>query len=275
MNLLGHALDAVRRGLFVFPVEPMNKTPARLFPHRSKEDAPWTFRWSEVATRHVPTVVQWWNECPDRNIGVACKQSGLLVVDCDLKPGHDGFLEWSSLAAQYDAEWFMRYTLTVRTGGGGCHMFYRWPEGVQASQSGLSAHVDIRSNGGDKGGYVLGAGSQTSKGSYQIEEDEPIANAPDWLIELCRDKPRPKPVKAPFSQPSSLNFTGLQTAVGTAAEGNRNAVLFWSARSMVTDGADIQTAIDLLVPSATGNGLDEAEANATIRSAYRLQSSKG
>lgn len=275
MSLLAHALDAVRRGFHIFPVEPGGKTPGRMYPNRPASEAPWTLRWSEVATNDMGQVIQWWNSCPTYNIGIACKPSGLLVVDCDLKSGqYDGWDEWIEVAGSYDPGWYTVPTFLVRTGGGGAHVYYRWPDGVQASQSGLSAHVDIRSNGGERGGYVLGAGSITSKGAYTVEDDDPIAPAPPWLVELCRERPKPRVEKPAFAQPGSVSFSGLQTAVAAAAEGNRNQVTLWAARSMVEDGADEQQIIDTLLDSARTAGLGEQEIIATIRSAYRLQSGK-
>lgn len=271
-NLMGWALRAIRRGFYVFPVEPQGKTPGRLYPNRPQKDAPWTVKWSEVATNSVAQVVQWWNSCPEYNIGIACKPSGLLVVDCDVKNG-DGMEEWADLCLKHEGDNAYRLwdTYTVNTGSGGAHFYYKWQPGVQASQSGLSTNVDIRSNGGQKGGYVLGAGSVTALGSYEPDNDGPILHAPFWLVEECREKPHTKPVRSGIEQPAALSFAGLQTAVQTAVEGNRNAMLFYAARAMHSDGADYSTALELLIPAALDNGLTEREATDTIRSGYRLQ----
>lgn len=261
MSSLAWALDAVRRGFVIHPCEPGGKRPL--------------IRWGEGASNDVRTVVGWWSRWTNANIGIACKPSSLLVVDCDLKPDGDGWQEFSSLASTYDPEWFLYYTLTVRTGGGGAHLYYRWPGHVQASQAGLCPHVDIRSNGGQCGGYVLAAGSVTSKGSYAIEEDEPIADAPAWLVELVREKPRPVAPRMRFGQPGAISYAGLVTAVATAMEGDRSNCLLWATRSMTSDGADLDAIMATLLSPATGNGLTEREASDTIRSGFRLQTMKG
>lgn len=258
MSLLPYALDAVRRGFVVLPCEPGGKKPL--------------IRWGDGATNDVRKVVQFWRQWPMANVGVACKPSGLLVVDCDMKPPDDGWQEWCEIAGRFDPEWFLAPTFLVRTGGGGAHLYYRWPGHVQASQAGLAPHVDIRSNGGNCGGYVLGPGSVTAKGPYVIEEDEPIASVPAWLLELCRERPRPPRVASGYSQPAALSFAGLQTAVAVASEGNRNQALLWAARSMCEDGADLDTILNTLLPHTP---LPEREASDTIRSAFRLQTSKG
>lgn len=285
MNLMGYALAAAQRGFHVFPVAARGKTPGRLYPNRPESEAPWTYRWSEVATTHAPTIVGWWNQCPEYNIGIACKPSGLLVVDCDVKKYPDSFLyeydgvkEWVTLYDHYDPKGLMQddETYQVATGGGGCHLYYRWPQGVQASQAGISTHVDIRSNGGRKGGYVLGAGSITSKGPYMASEYwTRLLDAPPWLVELCRERPKIEQPSSNHSQsrigqPAALSFAGLVLRVQTAAEGTRNDVLFWAARTMRDEGATEEECMNTLYQVAMDSGLRSKEAEDTIRrSAYR------
>lgn len=275
MTLMGYALQAAQRGFHVFPVEPLGKTPGRMYPNRPAEEAPWTIRWSEVATTHVPSIINWWNMCPDYNIGIACAPSGVLVVDCDLKNG-DGLQEYADICAKYmgDESWEMWMTYTVNTGSGGAHFYYRWPAHVKASQGGLSTNVDIRSNGGEKGGYVLAAGSITVKGSYEVDNDSPVRHADGWLVEKCREKPRPKPVRSRIEKADPLSFAGLVQAVSGAPDGDRNQALLWAARAMCSDEADESLALELLVPAAVDNGLSEREATDTIRSGYNLQRRK-
>lgn len=275
---MGHALAAARRGFHIFPVEPLGKTPGRLYPNRPAEEAPWTIKWSEVATTHIPTIVNWWNSCPDFNIGVACAPSGLLVVDCDLKMG-DGIQEWADICKEVmgNDSWQMWQTYTVNTGSGGAHFYYKWPPYRQASQSGISANVDIRSNGGNKGGYVLAEGSVTRKGSYEMDgalQLPFIMDAPEWLVKLCEESERPKPVKSLYERAAPTSYAGLVQAVAMAPDGDRNNALLWAARAMTSDGATESEILELLVPAAVDNGLTEREATDTAQSGYRLQRQK-
>lgn len=289
---LGYAVQAASRGWHIFPVEPGAKTP-----HKIRPDKPYTIRWSEVATNDVATVTDYWLYSPMANIGIACKPSGLLVVDCDiakkeyaLRDTNWGYLH-DRLGPLVDGEdvlremcerWgdgyeAFRRTYRVCTASMGLHLFFRWPEGVQASQaSPVPGALDIRCNGGQRGGYVLGPGSATEKGPYVAENDLPVADAPPWLVEMCREKPRPKPVKDMFSQPGHASYSGLVEKVRLAQEGNRNNCLLWAARSMCEDGATEEQCVELLVPAAMECGLDggERQALSTIRSAYRLQGAK-
>lgn len=154
----------------------------------------------------------------------------------------------------------------------GLHLYFAWPEGVQASQaSPVPGLVDVRCNGGTQGGYVLAAGSETHKGLYVEENQLPIADAPQWLVELCREKPKPAKVKPLFSQASGGGYSGLRDTVRLAQEGNRNNALLWAARSMCEDGATQEECEDLLIPAGMEAGQSDRECRDTIRSAYRLQ----
>ncbi len=287
---LADAVKAAQRGWYVFPVDPGDKTP-----HKIRPDQPWTIKWGEAATTDLVTITAWWQYSPEANIGIAAKPSGLLIVDCDmpkreyqladtpwgylheqLGPLVDGADVLREMCSRFDDS-YERFERTYRvcTASMGLHLYFRWPEGVQASQaSPVPGLVDIRCNGGEKGGYVLGAGSETAKGIYVAENDPPVADAPGWLIELCREKPKPARVKPVFSQPGVANYSGLVEAVRIAGEGNRNNCLLWAARSMCEDGADLDQALEVLVPAAEDAGLTYREAEATVKSGYRLQGSK-
>jgi hypothetical protein len=290
-NLIGYALTAIRQGFTIFPVQPGEKTPHKLYP-----DKPYTIRWSEEWTRDVDRVIKIWSWSPAANIGVACKPSGLLVVDCDvaktpgqlkgtayealheklgpLVDGHDVLRE---VCARHGGDWDeLNDTYRVCTRNYGLHLYYSWPEGVKASQASLVKGVlDIRCNGGERGGYVLGAGSIVGRGTYTAENASPLRPAPRWLIELCREQPPPpKPL---FAQPRRTgNRSGLIDLVATASPGNRSNALFYAARCYYSDGVEIETAIDELgaaYVAAHGRG-GHRQAEASIRSAYRNQQRK-
>lgn len=298
MSNLGHAVNALSRGFWIFPVEPGDK-----LPHRIRPDADHRIRWGEAATNDMSKVIQWWQYSPEANIGIAAKPSGLMIVDCDIakepdilrntpqgKPWeylHDkygSYLDGSDVLREMCRRFGDDYarlsgaTYAVCTASMGLHLYFRWPGGVQASQaSPVPGLVDIRCNGGQRGGYVLGAGSATAKGSYVAENDLPVADAPPWLIELCREKPKPARVKPLFSQPrGGGGYSGLVDTVRYAPDGNLNNSLLWAARAMCEDGASEEECVGLLAPvyvECDGRG-GERQAMATIRSAYRLQGAK-
>ena len=270
-SLLPHAVRAAQRGLFIFPVEPMAKTPLVM-------NNGYRIRWGEAATNNLTTIANWWGYCPQANIGIAAKPSDLLIVDCDEGEGKNGLDQYADIAARYTSQataYRAFDTYSVRTGGGGAHFYYRWPSGVQASQAGLDRNVDVRNNGGVRGGYVLGAGSVTEKGEYSVELDQEIAPVPPWLFELCRERPRPKPIKNTYAHPVSGDYTGMADKLRLQVEGNRNNCLLWMARQMCGDGAPEKKAIEVLLPAALATGLEERDVLATIMSGYNLQSRGG
>lgn len=301
MTLLPYALAALDRGLHIFPVEPGEKTPIRIYQDRPKEDAPWTVKWSEIATNDVNKVVEWWTYAPMANIGVACKPSGIFVVDCDqaktddiLKgtpweylhelfgPRVDGETLYDQVAERYggtDAIADAFDTYTVATGSGGKHFYYRWPPEVHSSQDSIvKGLLDVRGNGGERGGYVLAEGSITSSGRYGDGDGEsvPIRDAPSWLVSLCRYREAPRRPKPPFDRPKVLAFNGLVETVRTAPDGNLNNAMFWAARAACQDGLTEDECGNLLVPEYVqlGGRGGERQAWQTIRSAYRNQQRK-
>lgn len=286
MTLLPHALAAIARGWHIFPCNPagtvcpesgdvIDKQPHLLWPGK-----PYKIKWGDVATNDPATVVHWWTQSPEANIGIAMRPSGLLVVDCDTPKTwgdgvNDGLSQFITIVTDLlgldVGEVFDTYT--VVTGSGGTHFVYAWPEGVQASQAGLAAYgaplVDIRSNGGARGGYVLAAGSRTSKGAYTLDYDSAVKPCPPALVELCREKPKPQRPSPLFQQPGGGSFGGLVDTVRYAVEGNRNDALNWAAWSMSRDGAGEEKVMELLLPAAAECGLSEKEALDTIKSACR------
>lgn len=290
---LGAAARAVSQGFSIFPVEPYDK-----LPHKIRPDADYRIRWGDVATTDLAKVVEWWRYSPEANVGVACKPSGLIVVDCDmpkrtnqlkdtpweylhekLGPLVDGADVLREMCGRFGDDYArLERTYRVCTTRMGLHLYFRWPDGVQASQaSPVPGLVDVRCNGGERGGYVLAAGSQTPSGLYVAENDLPIADAPAWLVELCREQPKAAKVKPHFSTATATGgYSGLVETVRYAQDGNLNNSLLWAARSMCEDGATEEECVDLLAPvyvECDGRG-GERQALSTIRSAYRLQGGK-
>jgi hypothetical protein len=266
-------------GFHIFPCNPAGTTDPETGQvidkqgHLIRPDRSYKIKWADAATNDVSQVIAWWTADPLANVGIACKQSELLVVDLDEKPDGSGTEQYAKITQKQLGTYYAYLaweTFTVRTGSGGLHLYYRWPPNVQATQRGLDSHVDIRSNGGERGGYVLGAGSETSKGKYQVDIDMPILAVPGWLRALCTEPPKqPAPVRGPFDQPRATGETsGLEDAVRMAPEGDRNGCLHWAACAMAMDGHPLELALQRL---GAATALHEKEARDTIRSAYRMK----
>ena len=107
-------------------------------------------KWGDYQKK-FPTMKQvkeWWKTFPDAQIGIISgKLSNITVVD--VEAGGD----WS----------YLPETLTVKTGGGGRHFIYRYCEGIK-NKARIKELTDFRS----EGGYIVAAGSTSSKGTYDI-----------------------------------------------------------------------------------------------------------
>lgn len=295
MSLLPDALRCVQRGWHVFPVQPMGKTPHLIYP-----DKPYTIKWSEKATNDIQTAIRYWQWSPSANIGIACSPSRLFVVDCDmpkreyqlrdtafdylhktLGPLVDGTDVFKALCEKLGGNWNdWNNTYRVCTGSMGCHYYYQWPHDVKASQASIvKGIVDVRGNGGEHGGYVLGAKSTTDRGSYVAENALPVMPAPRALVEYCTDGARSllSPALAQFVRPAgSGSIAGLEATVLNAPDGNLNNSLLWAARAACHDQIPEQEAIETLGSAyviCNGRG-GFRQAEQTIRSAYRLQRGK-
>lgn len=114
--------------------------------------------WKNYQKRRASSdeLVQWWTQYPDAQIGIVTGQiSNLLVVDVE----YDG-----------DLNLITDETYTVKTGRGGKH-FYFTHDGDFKNAVRILPSVDVRA----EGGYVVAPGSITSKGSYEVIKDLPIA----------------------------------------------------------------------------------------------------
>lgn len=115
---------------------------------------------------------------PSPNLGVATGPvSGIFVLDVDGPMGEASLAKFPPLPE----------TLTSTTGRGR-HLFFRYPEGIKVftRSSKFASGLDVRG----EGGYVVAPPSQHYSGAqYQfLDPDMPIADAPDWLIEITSQR---------------------------------------------------------------------------------------
>ena len=283
--MLLHALAAVNRGFHIFPVTRNGKTPHQL-----------AGAWGETATNDPNRVIHFWTKIdPHANYGIACKPSSLLVVDLDV--AKEDFklrdTEWAYLHAAYGArvdgidlldemefktsteQGTATDTYTVRTGSGGLHLYFQWPQSwPRISQaSPVKGLIDVRGNGGQWGGYVLGEGCRTEAGEYEQVRSQPISLPPQWIRQLVAEKPPAPKIQRPkgLRQPGALSWSGLAESVRNAGEGNRNNALVWAARTVCEEGGTENDAMASLGPAASDAGLGDTEIERTIQSAFRTQ----
>jgi hypothetical protein len=127
--LLKAVLAYACRGVPVFPCEPRGK-------------APLTYSGFWDATTDAGRIEAWWDRWPYANVGVPTgERSGLLVLDVDPRDGGP-----ESLLALERINGPLPETAKARTGGGGVHVFFRYPAGetVRNSARRLGPGLDVR-----------------------------------------------------------------------------------------------------------------------------------
>ena len=165
--LLKAALTYAGRGVPVFPCEPGAKRPLTRNGH-----------WD--ATTDWRAIERWWRRQPFANIGLPTgKKSGIVVLDVDVD---DGGLE--SLAKLEREGPPVPKTARARTGGGGIHVFFRYPGSTEIRNSArlLGPGLDVRG----EGGYVVVPPSRTQD-PYEWVDRSPLAEA-SWLIERLTER---------------------------------------------------------------------------------------
>lgn len=216
-DMLSAALSHADAGKPVFPTR-ADKTP--LTPNGFKD-----------ATTDERMIRAWWRRWPDAGIGIPTgKASGLLVLDID--PPHGGYASLSDLLGEHSA---LPETMEVRTGGGGIHFVFTYPQGVEVRNSAgkLGEGIDVRG----EGGYIVAPPSlHTSGRRYEQLNSAMPAPAPEWLLKLLTEEKR-KVAAAPVAQARLQAKSGAASG-DVIAEGSRNEMLFKIGSSMRGGGSD-------------------------------------
>ncbi len=168
-----------QKGFHVFPVKRGDKIP--LTKHGFKD-----------ATTDETQIRNWWNNgFADENIAIATgKESGIFVLDVDYQPG--GYESLEMLESEFEP---LPETVMAETGGGGCHIFFRYPENqeIRCNNGGLGEGLDIKGEGGS---VIVPPSLHSSGTRYKwakncSPEDVEIAEAPSWLLEKLKKKNSP------------------------------------------------------------------------------------
>lgn len=261
------AVAYAARGWAVFPLSPRSKEPlGRLAPHAAYS-----------ATTDAELVRSWFRAAPDANIAIACGAvSGFFVVDVDPRNAGDETL--GGLEARFGA---LPETPRALTGGGGAHYLFALPRGTRLRGK-LGVGIELKSTGG----YIVAppsvhpdTGRAYAWDAAADPDDTPIADAPDWLLDLARVPA--VPVRPPASAPPPARTRGYVLAalaravasVETAGNGERNNTLnreAWSVARFVLSGDLSEDLVRrAFVDAALVAGLPEREAQRTVESAMQ------
>jgi len=287
------ALTAARRGWWVFPVEPYDKTPY--------VESGIRISWSEAATNDIAEIRRrGWPK--GANVGIACGPSGLLIVDPDQHGRDDGVKAFTELCRQHEPDGLWPDTYITQTPTRGFHLYFNNPGGRYGnSRGGLPRGIDVRGDGG----YVLAAGSVVDRRAYPdnpamqdlvgngraytVWNDAPVADPPAWLTGLLdRGAPpglRPGAGNRPLwavkiENPRTLRkrLEGAVSRLANEPEGNRNELAFWAActvgEAVAAGRVELGEAEDDLMAAMEQNGYradkGDYRAISTIRSGFRM-----
>lgn len=184
-SLVCSALEYAARGWFVIPLH----SPAARGCSCGRADCqspakhPRTAHGLKDASRDSATIREWWERWPDANISILTgPESGIFVLDVDGKQGEESLIELERRGCH------LPDTYTVRTGGGGQHLYFLWPQEVDLrnSQSKIAPGLDIRG----QAGYVVAPPSLHASGArYEINESAILpVPCPEWLLSLIQEQ---------------------------------------------------------------------------------------
>lgn len=160
-----------------------------IYPSKEKNGAA-RVKWRTKSSNDPKQVRKWFTQWPNDVIYVDCERSGIGVIDADSKKGHgvDGI---SNLFNHELDHGELPKTLRARTPSGGEHYFFNDPQhklktthgatNDQGETLALGAGIDTRG----VGGAVVLAPTKTKGGRYSWLNDLPLADLPQWVIDLA------------------------------------------------------------------------------------------
>lgn len=263
MSILDEALKYVAFGFRVFPVHGIDNqglctcgSPAC----QAAAKHPRTYQGVKDATSDPEVVKRWWSMWPNANVALACGPgSGVFVVDID--PRHDGHNSIEEFELNRE-EGPLPPTLVAASGGGGRHLFFRWPEGGVPGRNPWLPGVEVKAEGGY---VVLPPSRHISGGTYSwVSKYEP-ATAPDDLLLSIRGGGMYKPRAA--LPPAKDILKGIP-------EGQRDDVLFRHACQLRRKGLEIDQALVLILEAARNctPPFPEDQARRKVEQAWKYQS---
>ena len=252
-ELLEAALKYAKEyGWAVFPVSQKSKKP--LTPHGCKD-----------AKKDPGAIRFWWKKYPDASIGVATGSiSNLIVIDEDIDEdkGIDGthqMLLWERENGD------LPETISVITGRGGSHRYYKYEGKDQKNRAGIIEGVDVRG----EGGYVIAPPSVHPNGTMYEWENDPsettIAEVDETVKKFLETGETPNNIreaKEAFKLPNTIE------------SGQRNSTLHKLACSMQAQGMSddaIMAAVKTENQTRCKEPLEDTEVETIVNSALRYK----
>jgi hypothetical protein len=283
ISLVGAALRYAALGWAVFPLHFPIRGGCSCGPDCSSPGKhPYKDIGFKLATILLFMIVRWWQWRPNANVGIHVGDSGLVVVDID--PRHGGRVDSLPLS---EAD---RITPTVITGGGGLHLYYRAPIGLNISNSNqlLPPGIDVRAGVS----YVVAPPSEHESGrryAWLLDRAPwevrllplpaalvPMLKIRDWPVQKRKDSSPVSPMPVAQATRHPYVQSALQRELNKlihSPQGRRNITLnevaFNLGQFVQADLLDRSEVEALLTKIALSIGLGERETLATINSGLR------
>ena len=163
------------------------------------------------ATDDKKQIAKWFNNTPQANIGIRTgKESGIFVIDLDIKPGINGLKAFDAIIKKHGK---LPKTAAQKTGSGGLHYIFRYPDFEIRNTTDLLVDgvrqkgIDIRG----QDGYIVAAPSNHKSGGSYEYSDYPIPDAPEWLLSILKEQNRqPQKEQIPFEAPKTTTLTDAE-----------------------------------------------------------------
>ncbi|OTA27256.1 hypothetical protein B9G54_01680 [Alloscardovia macacae] len=235
---------------------------------------------------------------PDSKAYAVVPKTGYIIIDCDTAKTEGEMDGWESLQwsiGPYGSDSFPE-TYLVRTPSGGVHAYYKLPDDIKEHvlnkvQAG-GQHIDLRVGGR---GYVIGAGSETNGGVYQLCDLPDGERVPEITLSMIRwlndagciedtGKTAPTVMAAAAPTVSATKPAGLarhlarggrqggsaggpQIDMSPIPKGQRNQQLHdWLYGRMLNHPDNIKQITDQYYERGKLSGLGQAELDATYKS---------
>lgn len=202
LTIKAAALFYAKCGFYVFPAPPGKK--------KSYKKAEFSDGRKWGMSNDAEAVKKDWEKWPEANIGLPTGSvSGFFVLDIDNAAGHDVDGD-ASLRGLEEEHGRLPETCTARTHSGGTHYYFRNPPGIKIKNSSgeIAPGIDVRG----EGGMVIAPPSiKPGSGVYAWTNWREMEAAPDWLIELCKEKLKLRSFES--SGPSKTDVSKVVAAV--------------------------------------------------------------
>jgi hypothetical protein len=247
----------------------------RLFPVRAHDDGvglagtPHLKGWPKRATCDTKQIERRWAKWPDAWVGIATGvESGLLVVDLDVKGGKDGIAAGERLA---ESNGGVGAGPIVITKSGGRRLYFNPGDVEYRDTAGkIGEGIDTRGDGG----FVV---APPARGySWSSEPNGTVPPVPVWLADLLTSSDAPQADEYSSSPVASSTLAGLLQNP-PKGEGNRNQ---WLARvaGHYAKTVEYRDAYDVLVMDAANkcdrDSFDDDEVLKTAKSVWATEARK-